>query len=232
MPGGGAQAGDPPPQAREHAAQGRLGQRAAGGDAGRGSTRPRRAAASKRAGRTTLRSDLQRELVAQAQERGELARRDPLEPAAIDRVVRHTEPGREQQRAQELVAELAVAVPVGAFRRSGRPTAVDEDRLGTAELDVVGGGVGEGEAVLQELQVQVQMQEGGGAERGEGPLVGIGDERDPRVLQQERGALRFRGRTGSSGRDLGARRAGRSRTSRPKTGSRPGSSRWTSAAAA
>ena len=172
----------------QQAAQGRLRQRAAGGG-GPGVD----AAATRRGLEPGRKDDVEErqrpELVAQAQERHELGRREALDPPAIRRVVRHAEPRREQQRAQELVAELAVAVPVGAGDVAFDRQHVDEDRLGAAELDVVGGGVGEAEAVLQQREVQVQLQQGGRPQRRERPLVGIGDERDALVLQEERGAL-------------------------------------------
>ena len=186
--GGGPEPPGPSPEPGEQAAQGRLRQGAAGGGGpGVDAAAPSRGLEPGR--KDDVEERLRPELVAKAQEPHELGRREALDPAPIRRVVRHAEPRREQQRAQELVAELAVAVPVGARDVALDRQHVDEDRLGAAELDVVGGGVGEAEAVLQQREVQVELQQGGRAQRRERPLVGIGHERDALVLQEERGAL-------------------------------------------
>ena len=81
---------------------------------------------------------------------------------------------------------------------------VDEHRPGADELDVVGAGVGEGEARLQRFEMDVEMVERGLLVQREAPFIGIGDERDARMLEQIRGrrrVLRERGRIDLLGAD-------------------------------
>ena len=71
----------------------------------------------------------------------------------------------------------------------------------TLELHVVGAGIGQGDAVLEQLELQVQVQERGRLERGKRPLVGEGDVPDPGMLQQ---VAHVRRRPEQIGVDLGA----------------------------
>src|SRR5690606_22548609 len=63
-----------------------------------------------------------------------------------------------------------------------------EDGLPTAELDVERRRILEGEALLESVVEQVQLEQGGVLEHPEGPLVRIGDEREPGVFQSGRGS--------------------------------------------
>ena len=111
------------------------------------------------------------------QPRGEVER-NPVDEIAQhqpqpDVAVRH-----QRERREEVLAELAIGDPgrtlLCALEREG----VDEDRPAAPELDVVGGGVAEREALLERERLCVERQEGRIPEHAERPLIGIRDEVD------------------------------------------------------
>ena len=112
----------------------------------------------------------------------QLGRRDAFEAAAIPGIVRYPEQRPQQERIEELLAELLVAHPELVFPIAPKGQAIDEDRLGPQELDVVGARVRQRDALLQAAHLDVEVQERGTLERREAPLVRIGDERQLRVL--------------------------------------------------
>ena len=142
------------------------------------------------------------ELAAPWQHPVDLEHPDPFEAAAVPGIVRHAGERPEQQRVQELLAELPVPEPVLALPVAPQRQDVDEDRARTLELDIVGAGIGQRDVVVEQLQMQVQVQERRGLEGRKRPLVGERDVADPRVLQQ---IARFLRRPEQSGIDLGAR---------------------------
>ena len=99
--------------------------------------------------RTTWLMHVPRELAAQRQQALDLEHADALETAAIPRVVRHPGQRPQQQRVQELLAELPVAEPVLALAVAPQRQHVDEDRPRALELHVVGAGIGQRDAAAR-----------------------------------------------------------------------------------
>ena len=91
--------------------------------------------------------------------------------------MRNTEIGTQQQGVQELLTKLPVSDPEFSFLIAPKGQHVYKYGPGTDKLHVVGAGVGQGNSAFQSLNMEVEMQEGGGFKCREGPLVRIGDER-------------------------------------------------------
>ncbi len=87
-----------------------------------------------------------------------------------------------------MVAELPVRGPDLAVLVRAERQRIDEHGLCAEELDVEGGGVREGDAALEALQVHVEVQERCVLQRMEAPFVGIRDEGQLRMLDDVRGA--------------------------------------------
>ena len=92
-------------------------------------------------------------------------------------------PGPQEKRVQELHAELALPDPALALAVWHDRQMIDEDRPGAPELDVIGGGVGQSEAVGEQLGVEIEVQQRGRLQGRKGPFIGIGNEVEPRVLE-------------------------------------------------
>src|SRR5256885_17236765 len=60
---------------------------------------------------------------------------------------------------------------------------IDEHWAAADELNVVSGGVRQGEALIQRFELQVEVKQGRLLVERKAPLVGIGYERDSGVLQ-------------------------------------------------
>ncbi len=116
-----------------------------------------------------------------APERQQAARE--VEREAVDEVAQQQDRadvsvGRQGERGQEVLAELAVGDPRRAGLEGLERERVDEHRPAAQELDVVGGGVAQREAGPEGRRLGVEGQERRVAELPERPLVGVADERD------------------------------------------------------
>jgi hypothetical protein len=130
--------------------------------------------------------DVPREPVPRGEEGRQVGRGHTLQAAAVPGGVRDAEEGVHQERVEELLAELPVPQPVLAVAVGAEREGVDEDGRRPPELHVVGGGVAQREAGGEGLEVEVEVEEGRGLERREGPLVGPRHEREARVLEDDR----------------------------------------------
>ena len=64
---------------------------------------------------------------------------------------------------------------------------IDEDGTRSLKLNVVGGRIAERKSIRQQVEMKIEMQQRRGLERGKCPLIRIGDEWDPGMLQQDAG---------------------------------------------
>ena len=97
----------------------------------------------------------------------------PQEAGQADVAARHEGEGRE-----EVLAELAVAHPGHAVLVGLEREQVDQDGASASELDVVRGGIAQGPAGIECLELDVERQQGRVLELTERPLVRVGDELD------------------------------------------------------
>jgi len=97
---------------------------------------------------------------------------------AIPRIDLSNKKGR-----RKLLTELAVPFPELTFVLTAKGKMIDEYWFAAPELDVVRGGVRKCYAVLQRFRICIQLQQRGGFQQGEGPLVRVGDKRQARVLE-------------------------------------------------
>ena len=84
----------------------------------------------------------------------------------------------QRERSQEVLAILAIGRPGLPFDGPAQGQGVDEDRAATQELDVVGAGVGQGQAAAQGPLLDLERGQGGVLKLAEAPLEGVGDEGD------------------------------------------------------
>ena len=119
--------------------------------------------------------------------RARVARRDPVQRAAQQRVVRQVLVGLQHQRIEEEHAELPVARPRLVRAQALERADVDEHRRRAPPLHVVGGGVLERQVRPQRAPVEVELQQRGVLEHRERPLVRVGEEGHPLVAQRARG---------------------------------------------
>ena len=119
----------------------------------------------------------------EGKEPGHLGRGEALEVSAQPRLKRDTDPGSEEQRKQELAGELSVADPRLTWAVGLERADVDEHRPAVDELDVVRGGVLDGQPGGEGALEQVELEDRRVLEHGEGPLVWVADEGEQRVLQ-------------------------------------------------
>ena len=125
--------------------------------------------------------------------------RNPFDRAPIPGIEWNFQQGGEQQRIEELFGELTLAEPEISFAVRHQRQRVDEDRPGSEELNVVGGGIRQRKAMLQRKQVQIEMKKRRSLQQLKRPLVGIGNEADRLVLQnmrRNRSQRRLGGRIG------------------------------------
>jgi hypothetical protein len=115
---------------------------------------------------------------------GQLLRLDALDLAAEPGLEADVLVGLQQQRVQHRLAELPVAGPRLAGAHPLERADVDEDRAGADEGEVVGVPVLHGQVGAEGGQQQVQVDQGRVLEHREGPLVRVGDEGDPLVLER------------------------------------------------
>ena len=111
------------------------------------------------------------------QSRGEIER-DAVDEVAQHQSAAHVPVGDERQGCEEVLAELAVGGPGLRWRGNLEAEAVDEDRAAGVELDVVGAGVLESHPRVKGPRLQLEGEERGLLQLGEGPLVRVGDEPD------------------------------------------------------
>ena len=91
----------------------------------------------------------------------------------------------EEQRIEEGLAELPVAHPWPSRPETLERPDVDEHGRGAAPLHVEGVAVLHGEAVVERGEEDLEVEHRRIAEHLEGPLIGIRDERDALVLEQQ-----------------------------------------------
>ena len=82
-----------------------------------------------------------------------------------------------------------MADPVLALAIAAQGQDVDEERARSPELDIVGGGIGQGDVALQQIEMQVEVQEGRRLQYGKRPFVGERNIRQAGVLQHVAGVL-------------------------------------------
>ena len=147
--------------------------------------------------------------IARREQRPQRMRGNPIDIAAQPRSEIDALVGLHHQGIEEQLAELPVADPrlPPAQQLEGRD--VDEDRLRAAPLDVVGGGVLQDHAGAERRLEEIEVQQRGVLQHAEGPFVGIGDERDPGMLEHGgpiAAELRFEFALGPGGLDDAAQR--------------------------
>jgi hypothetical protein len=98
--------------------------------------------------------------------------------------VRDAQQGTKQQRIQELFGELAMTDPEITLMVAAERQQIDEDRTRAVELDVIGARIREVHTVLQRIELQIEVQQRGGLERAECPLVRVRDMLDRRMFDQ------------------------------------------------
>ena len=101
---------------------------------------------------------------------------------------------RQQQREQEHAVELAQREPQIEPRGLFDGGQIDEDGPPAHELDVVGRGILEGKSELEQFALEPERQPAGIGQHRGGPLVGIGDRRDPVMLEERLEARMERGK--------------------------------------
>jgi hypothetical protein len=119
-------------------------------------------------------------------------REQPREVLGGDAIERAPQPGlegnalvrREHQRVEKELAELHVTGPDPARLEALEGGHVDEHRLGTAPLDVVGAGVLEDESLVEGPLHELELQQRRPSQHAERPLIGIRDPRDALVPEQ------------------------------------------------
>jgi hypothetical protein len=79
--------------------------------------------------------------------------------------------------------ELASAKPQLAVAIGHQRQRIDEDRIGSGELHVVGAGIAQREAELQREQMQVEVKQRRALQKFERPLIGIADKTDRLVFE-------------------------------------------------
>ena len=89
-----------------------------------------------------------------------------------------------------MLAELAVGGPVLAVSVAAERQGVDQQGPGALELDVVGGGVDEGNPLGKESSRDVEVGEGCGLQGRKRPFVGIRPEWQPGVFENDAGLRR------------------------------------------
>lgn len=79
-------------------------------------------------------------------------------------------PGLEHERKEEVLAELAVAIPCGAGCEGDKGACVDENGLLAVELDVEGGSIAEDPVGVEGVLHELEVEKCGFTEHGEGPF--------------------------------------------------------------
>ena len=131
--------------------------------------------------------DREVEPLAQRDQLGQVFGRDPFQRTAEPVARLQIEHRPHQQRVEELHAELAVPGPDFAILIGADREVIDEHRLHALELDIVGRGIAQREAIPQQRKLHVEMGQRRGLVQAEAPLVWIGNERDARVRKNHPG---------------------------------------------
>ncbi len=86
--------------------------------------------------------------------------------------------GHQCQRCQEMLAELTIGDPRAILNETLEGERVDQDRLRTAELDVVCAGILQGQAAVQGMLLDLKREERRPLQLAETPFVRVRNEGD------------------------------------------------------
>ncbi len=106
-----------------------------------------------------MHQDVPGHALAQGQQFGEIGGRNTFKVPPIPGVVRDAQRAAQEQRIEELLAELAVTQPELAFPIRADREVIDEDRRRPVKLHIIGRGVRQSEAMFEQEKLEIEVEE-------------------------------------------------------------------------